>query len=94
MQRITIREIKKHPWFLKNLAEESGGGAEQNYEENEKACQSIEEVISIIEEARKPGEGPKFGGVLIGESMDLLDDLDADADIDDIEASGDFVCAL
>ena len=54
----------------------------------------IEEILSIIQEARKPGEGPKVGDQFVGGSMDL-DDIDADdADIDDIETSGDFVCAL
>ncbi|KAJ6413639.1 hypothetical protein OIU84_006442 [Salix udensis] len=58
-KRITIPEIKRHPWFLKNLP------VEFNEEE---------------------GGGHKMGG-----SMDLHD---TDADIDDIETSGDFVCAL
>ena len=61
-------------------------------EENDQS-QSIEEILSIIDEARKPGEGPKVGSQLLGGSMDL-DDIDADADIDDIETSGDFVSAL
>ena len=61
-------------------------------EENDQS-QSIEEILSIIDEARKPGEGPKVGSQLLGGSMDL-DDIDDDADIDDIETSGDFVSAL
>ncbi|TXG60151.1 hypothetical protein EZV62_014724 [Acer yangbiense] len=101
-KRITIPEIKKHPWFLKNLPidlefimEEESSGLQRSNEENNdnKESQSIEEISSIVEEAGKSGEGPKVGGLLIGGSMDL-DDLD-DADIDDdIETSGDFVCAL
>lgn len=60
------------------------------------ASQSIEDILSIIQEAQKPAEGPKVGGHLIGSSMDLddLDDMDEDADAEDIETSGDFVCAL
>lgn len=96
MQRITIPEIQKHPWFLKNLPiefmEEDGGGMQKGSENDQSL--SIEEILGIIQEARKPGEGPKFGGqFIIGGSMDL-DDLDTDVDIDDIETSGDFVCAL
>ncbi|GMN33865.1 hypothetical protein TIFTF001_004382 [Ficus carica] len=94
-KRITIPEIKKHPWFLKNLPMEFMDGEEvalQNKEEND-SSQSEEEILSIIQEARTPAEGPKFGGQFLGGSVDL-DDLDADADIDDIETSGDFVCAL
>ncbi|KAH9712904.1 serine/threonine-protein kinase SAPK1 [Citrus sinensis] len=96
IQRITIPEIQKHPWFLKNLPiefMEEDEGSMQKGDENDQS-QSIEEILGIIQEARKPGEGPKFGGqCLIGGSMDL-DDLDTDADTDDIETSGDFVCAL
>ncbi|KAI9116993.1 hypothetical protein K1719_011992 [Acacia pycnantha] len=107
-KRITIPEIKKHPWFLYNLPmefmDEGTSGMEElesdgvNNEE-EKASQSIEEILSIIQEARKAGEGPnknnsnELGGFVVDGSMDL-DDIDADADIDDIETSGDFVCAI
>jgi serine/threonine-protein kinase SRK2 len=55
--------------------------------------QSIEEVLSIIQEASKPVSLSKAVGHLLGGSMDL-DDLDADADLEDIETSGDFVCPL
>lgn len=93
-QRITIPEIKRHPWFLNNLpiefTEESEGGLQNDVNENE-ACQSIEEILSIIQEARKPGDCPIIGGQFAGGSMDL-DDMDAD--IDDVETNGDFVCAL
>ncbi|KAK3211257.1 hypothetical protein Dsin_015963 [Dipteronia sinensis] len=102
-ERITIPEIKKHQWFLKNLPidlefimEEELSSLQRSNEENNdnKESQSIEEISSIVEEAGKSGAGPKVGGLLIGGSMDLADDLD-DADIDDdIETSGDFVCAL
>jgi serine/threonine-protein kinase SRK2 len=94
MQRITIPEIKKHPWFLKNLPlefMEDGENWSQNDENN--SSQSIEEILTIIQEAMKAGDDPKVGDQFFGGSMDF-DDLDTDADIDDIETSGDFVCAL
>ena len=85
-----------HPWFLMNLPLEfmvEGEGGLQ-IDVNDSSGQSIEEILSIIQEARKPGEeGPRVGGQFVGGSMDL-DDMDTDADIDDIETSGDFVCAL
>ena len=60
----------------------------------EDSTQHIEDILPIIEEARKPAPlGMRLAGGLLGGSMDL-DDLEADADIDDMEASGDFVCAL
>ncbi|XP_012489259.1 serine/threonine-protein kinase SAPK2 isoform X2 [Gossypium raimondii] len=93
-KRISIPEIKQHPWFLKNLPIEFMEG-EDGYMENEEESQSIEEILSIIDEARKGGDGPKVGSQLLGGSMDLDDDdIDCDADIDDLETSGDFVCAL
>ncbi|XP_062099932.1 serine/threonine-protein kinase SAPK2 [Humulus lupulus] len=98
-KRITIPEIKKHSWFLKNLPmefmdEEEGSGLLSNEEENESSSQSEEQIVAIIQEARTPGDGAKLGGQFLGGSMDLDDEIDADGDIDDIETSGDFVCAL
>ncbi|XP_008813094.1 serine/threonine-protein kinase SAPK2 isoform X5 [Phoenix dactylifera] len=96
-QRITIPEIKIHPWFLRNLpielTDEYQSGL-QNSNTNT-PFQSVEEIMTIIQEARKPPEGPKLGGEhFVGSSSMDLDDMDADADLDDIETSGDFVCAL
>lgn len=97
LQRITIPEIKIHPWFLRNLpielTDEYQSGL-QNSNTNTPS-QSVEEIMTIIQEARKPTEGPKLGGEhFVGSSSMDLDDMDADADLDDIETSGDFVCAL
>ncbi|PHU00011.1 Serine/threonine-protein kinase SAPK2 [Capsicum chinense] len=67
--------------------------------ENEPS-QSIDEVLAIIEEARKPGEGPQACDLLVKGGNISIDDLDEDdSDIDDdtddeIETSGDFVCEL
>ncbi|KAG8632915.1 serine/threonine-protein kinase SAPK2 [Manihot esculenta] len=93
VKRITIPEIKNHPWFLKNLPiEMTEGGSWQSNDVNNPS-QSIGEVVSIIQEAKKPVEMPKTGDNFLGGSMDL-DDLDADVDNEDIETSGDFVCPL
>ncbi|KAE9615229.1 hypothetical protein Lal_00048313 [Lupinus albus] len=90
-KRISVPEIRNHPWFLRNLPIEllEGGNLESNDINN--PSQSVEEVLSIIEEARKSLSIPKVGGLLTEGSMDL-DDLDADVDLEDIETSGDFVC--
>ncbi|KAG9451434.1 hypothetical protein H6P81_011399 [Aristolochia fimbriata] len=95
-KRITIPEIKTHPWFLKNLPLEFMEGNDWSLEENDadSSSQSMDDITAIIQEARKPAEVPKIvGGHFIGGSVDL-DDMDADADCDDIDMSGDFVCAL
>ncbi|GER34465.1 protein kinase superfamily protein [Striga asiatica] len=99
-KRITIPEIKKHPWFLKGgkVEFEQVDKEANNYMQVKNAedycSQSIEEALSIIQEARKPGDGPKLDAHLFDGSMDL-DEIDTDADIDDdVETSGDFVCSL
>ncbi|GAA0152777.1 non-receptor serine/threonine protein kinase [Lithospermum erythrorhizon] len=90
--RITISEIKNHPWYLKNLPVElmEGGSFESHGVNN--PSQSMEEVMSILQEARKPLPMLRNAMDSIGGSVDF-DELD-DADIDDIETSGDFVCAM
>ncbi|XP_026425485.1 serine/threonine-protein kinase SAPK3-like [Papaver somniferum] len=59
-KRITIPEIKRHPWFLKNLPRELVEAEKSNYHyqpvENHQPTQSVEEIMQIIQEARTPGE--------------------------------------
>lgn len=95
-KRITIEEIKKHPWFVKNLPK----GQEESLktEDTDDSSQGEEEILDIIQEARKPAtEGAAPLGViddmLVASSNDL-DDIELDADIDDVEMNGDFVCAV
>lgn len=90
-KRITIPEIKNHPWFLRNLPVElMEGGSWQSNDVNNPS-QSVDEVLSILQEARKPLNNPKIGGLLSVGSMDL-DEFDLDADLEDIETFGDFMC--
>lgn len=92
--RITIAEIKNHPWFLKNLPIELTDAYQNSLQANANPpSQGIEDVVSIIQEAMNPGDGTKLNrGHLIGAD---LDDMDADDDLyDDVETSGDFVCAI
>ncbi|GAB2226101.1 hypothetical protein Droror1_Dr00021892 [Drosera rotundifolia] len=76
-KRITIEEIKLHPWFLKNLlGGPMGGYNKQTSKTNDSvnSSQSFEEICAIIQEAcTSGGHGPKVGGVLIGGSLDLDD---------------------
>ncbi|XP_058184910.1 serine/threonine-protein kinase SAPK1-like isoform X2 [Rhododendron vialii] len=100
-KRITIPEIKKHPWFLKNLpvefSEQEEASTQRNDQDQKPSHPSMEEVLAIIQEARKVTEAAaRGGGHFVAGSMDLDDaDLD-DADIDDgeIDSSGEFVCTL
>ncbi|XP_057529085.1 serine/threonine-protein kinase SAPK1-like [Amaranthus tricolor] len=98
-KRISIEEIKKHPWFLKDLPEEyKEGGLEETLsaKETEVSSQNEEEILSIIQEARIPAvHGTTLVGgdaLLLGESLDF-DDSELDADLDDLEMCDDFVCA-
>nr|KAJ0210679.1 hypothetical protein LSAT_V11C400212270 [Lactuca sativa] len=92
-KRITIPEIQKHPWFLKELPVELIDGDESilDMDKETHVLQSIKEVKEIVQEARRCTLGTKDKE----RNMDLEDDIDTDAEIDDdIETSGDFVCAL
>lgn len=52
-KRITIEAIKAHPWFVKNLPQGQEESMNAKDEIND-LSQSEEEILSIIEEARKP----------------------------------------
>ncbi|VVA16190.1 Hypothetical predicted protein [Prunus dulcis] len=74
-KRITIPEIESHPWFVKNLPIElmEGVGSWQCKDANNPS-QSVEEVLSIIEQARNPSEeAPNAAGrpLMGSKSMDL-----------------------
>ncbi|KAJ0040256.1 hypothetical protein Pint_27524 [Pistacia integerrima] len=56
-RRITIKEIKSHPWFLKNLPRELMDSAQASYfqrENSSSSLQSVEEIMKIVGEARNP----------------------------------------
>lgn len=89
LQRITIPEIKNHPWFLKNLPVEMMEGGSWQCNDINNPSQSVEEVLSIIQEARKPISVPNASRPLIGSSSMDVDDFEAY--VEDIETSGDFV---
>ncbi|PWA80455.1 serine/threonine-protein kinase SAPK1 [Artemisia annua] len=81
--RITILEIEKHPWFLKNMPDEFTEDKESSIEIEKvnKPLQNIEEIISIIQEARKGVIDEKQDGQFVGGgSMDFDDE--------------DFVCEI
>uniref|UniRef100_A0A0V0GWZ2 non-specific serine/threonine protein kinase n=1 Tax=Solanum chacoense TaxID=4108 RepID=A0A0V0GWZ2_SOLCH len=87
-KRITIPEIKKHPWFLKNLPVEFMEEGRNECIDVNNPKQSMEEVLAVIQEARIALQ------VLASSSQDIMEEFDEldDADIEDIETSGDFLC--
>lgn len=97
-KRITLPEIWNHPWFLKNLPRELLEGAEAGYQYDDPLhpLQSEEEIMKMLAEA-----GSLPGGVEKSVEQSLVggllnsDDMEAEVDAeDDVESSGDFVCAL
>ncbi|GKV10770.1 hypothetical protein SLEP1_g22089 [Rubroshorea leprosula] len=89
-KRITIPEIKQHPWFLKNLPKELVDIENTNYAESacDQPSQSIEEIMCIIKEAQMPAEGPKVGEQAVPGASDL-EDIEADIE-SEVDVSGDF----
>lgn len=56
-RRISIRDIKIHPWFLKNLPRELTEAAQANYYRKENpsfSLQPVAEIMKIVEEAKAP----------------------------------------
>nr|GMD02845.1 serine/threonine-protein kinase SRK2A [Ipomoea batatas] len=56
-RRITIKDIKSHPWFLKNLPRELTEVAQAAYYRRENptfSLQSVEEIMKIVDEAKTP----------------------------------------
>ncbi|EHA8590907.1 Serine/threonine-protein kinase SAPK7 [Cocos nucifera] len=69
-RRITIKEIKNHPWFLKNLPRELTESAQTMYYRRDRnaptfSLQGVEEIMKIVGEARTPAQAsrsiPGFG---------------------------------
>lgn len=92
-KRITIPEIKKHPWFMKNMPKELIEGEKTNYEAAgcDQLLQSVEEIMRIIQEAKTPGEGAKLvDGQATGAGSSGPDDIEADLD-SEVDNSGEYL---
>ncbi|KAJ7952915.1 Protein kinase superfamily protein [Quillaja saponaria] len=97
-QRITIPEIWKHVWFLKNLPadlmdEKTMGN---QFEEPDQPMQSLDTIMQIIAEATIPAVGTQTLNQYMLDNMDMdddIDDLESDSDLD-IDSSGEIVYAL
>ncbi|KAL5973771.1 Serine/threonine-protein kinase srk2a [Asimina triloba] len=94
-KRITIPEIKNHPWFLKNLPRDLIDVEKPNYQGRGKdeESQSVEEIMQIIQEARMHAEGSKATGQAAVGTVDA-DEGETDLDSEEVELSGDFVARV
>lgn len=99
VERITIPEIKSHPWFLKNLPadlidERTMGN---HFEEPDQPTQSDETIMQIIAEATIPAVPPHGLSQFVIESSDMddddMDDIDFESEVD-IDSSGEIIYAL
>ncbi|KAK4262521.1 hypothetical protein QN277_028072 [Acacia crassicarpa] len=91
-KRITIPEIKQHPWFLKNLPKEINEAEKKVDEEGaEKGHpgQSVEEITRIVQEARTPGKESKGGGQA-GGGEGSLDGDDDEEEEQEFDVSGEY----
>ncbi|OIV98120.1 hypothetical protein TanjilG_25985 [Lupinus angustifolius] len=106
LRRITLKEIKNHPWFLKNLPRELTESAQAIYYQRDNPMfhvQSVDEIMKIVGEARNPppvstvGKGFGFEGEedegedLDGEVEEEEDEEDEyDKRVKEVHASGEF----
>nr|WNV33357.1 protein kinase [Betula platyphylla] len=90
LKRIKIKEIKSHPWFLKNLPRELTEAAQAIYYERENpsfSLQSVEDIMQIVEEAKVPPPSSRsiggfgWGGEEDGDSKE--EDVDAEEEEED-----------
>ncbi|PRQ47893.1 putative protein kinase CAMK-OST1L family [Rosa chinensis] len=96
--RITIPEIKNHPWFLKNLPadlmDEMTMG--NHFEEPDQPMQSIDTIMQIIAEATIPAVGIHNLSPYLNDNYDMdddMDDLDSESELD-VDSSGEIVYAI
>lgn len=84
--RITISEIFKNPWFLKNMPRELADGEKNSgfKGEVEGVKQTVEDIMRIIEEAKVPG----VVSLSVDQSASGLDDTDG-SDTEEVHDSGD-----
>ncbi|KAA8547179.1 hypothetical protein F0562_003612 [Nyssa sinensis] len=83
-RRITIKEIKNHPWFLKNLPRELTETAQAIYYQRDNptfSLQSVDEIMKIVGEARNPPPSSRpIGGFGWGENEE---DAEAEAETEE-----------
>lgn len=95
--RISIPEIKRHGWFLKNLPadlmDENTMG--NQFEEADQPMQSIDTIMQIISEATIPAAGSQGLNQFLSDTFDMDEDIDdlTDSEID-IDSSGEIVYAM
>ncbi|RWR83251.1 serine/threonine-protein kinase SAPK7-like protein [Cinnamomum micranthum f. kanehirae] len=105
-RRITLKEIKNHPWFLKNLPRELTESAQVIYYQRDNprfSVQSVDDIMKIVGEARapppssRPTGGFGWGGEEDEEEDPEQEEEEGEEDVDEydkrvkeVHASGEF----
>nr|ACU23651.1 unknown [Glycine max] len=101
LRRITIKEIKNHPWFLRNFPRELTESAQAIYYQRDSPnfhLQSVDEIMKIVGEARNPppvfrpvkGFGWEGEEDLDEEVEEEEDEDEYDKRVKEVHASGEF----
>ncbi|KAK4477746.1 hypothetical protein RD792_017007, partial [Penstemon davidsonii] len=100
ISRIDIKEIKKHPWFLKKLPKELSEVNQAVYYQKDKpntfSLQSIDQIMKIVSDARylppsyKAGPGFRWGGEAYEECKEEEEEHEYDKRVKQIHASGEY----
>ncbi|CAI9269003.1 unnamed protein product [Lactuca saligna] len=89
-RRITIKEIKNHPWFLKNLPRELMESAQTNYYHRDNpsfSLQSVDEIMKILAEARNP---PPFSKLVENVGLGVEEDDEKQEDIKEVQKEDEY----
>ncbi|KAL3614613.1 Serine/threonine-protein kinase srk2a [Castilleja foliolosa] len=89
-KRITIKEIKTHPWFVKNLPRELMDAAQAQYYPKENptySLQTVEEIMKIVDEAKAPPASRSVGTFGWG---NVEEDVDEEVDEDDVDEEDEY----
>ncbi|CAI0430952.1 unnamed protein product [Linum tenue] len=90
LKRISIKDIKSHPWFLKNLPKELSESAQSMYykrgDDPRFRVQSVEDIMKIVTEARqKPTSTTPVKGFGWGREEDEEEDIDGEVEEEEDE---------
>ncbi|GMY12648.1 serine/threonine-protein kinase [Fagus crenata] len=92
-RRITLKEIKNHPWFLKNLPRELTESSQAIYYQRDNpsfSLQSVDEIMKIVGEARNPPPSSKIvRGFSWGPDENEEGNEDIDAEVEEEEEEED-----
>ncbi|RID42536.1 hypothetical protein BRARA_J02412 [Brassica rapa] len=85
-KRITLKEIKNHPWYLKNLPKELLESAQAVYYKRDNtsySLQSVEDIMKIVGEARNPASSSSISKSLGSGAGEEEEEEDVEAEVEE-----------